>query len=140
MHPVAFDPVDVHVGARLRALRAERGLTQSALGAKAGVTFQQVQKYECGANRVSASRLWALAGALEVDVAYFFAGLAAHERRIEAAAVPGDRQLLELAKVFRRIVRPSLRLEARRLVRALAEADAELQRLDAAAPARAAAE
>jgi transcriptional regulator with XRE-family HTH domain len=66
------DPIDVEIAAKLRALRKERGLSQTALGAAAGVTFQQIQKYETGANRVSASRLYKLAKALDTPVADFF--------------------------------------------------------------------
>ncbi len=70
----APSPVDVHVGARLRE-RKELGLSQIAVGQALGYTFQQVQKYERGTNRVSASALWTLAGLLEVEVGYFFEGL-----------------------------------------------------------------
>lgn len=68
-------PVDIHVGSRLRLARTFRKLSQSALAKSIGVTFQQVQKYETGANRVSASRLVELAAALEIDVAFFFQDL-----------------------------------------------------------------
>jgi transcriptional regulator with XRE-family HTH domain len=70
------DPADVHVGARIAQLRIARGMTQSDLARLAGpLTFQQFQKYESGANRVSASRLLQVAVALGVPVAYFFDGL-----------------------------------------------------------------
>jgi len=69
------DPIDAQVGARLRARRVLLGLSQSALAAKIGVSFQQVQKYERGANRVSASQLWRAADALQVELTYFFQGL-----------------------------------------------------------------
>ncbi len=68
-------PVDVHVGSRLRARRRELEISQSQLAAKAGVTFQQIQKYERGVNRVSASSLWDFSRALGVPVGYFFEGL-----------------------------------------------------------------
>lgn len=67
--------VDKHVGERIRQLRWARGLTQQELAARAGVKFQQVQKYETGMNRVSASRLWMIADALGVEVKDFFDGL-----------------------------------------------------------------
>ena len=74
--PTTADPADVHVGARIAQLRIARGLTQSDLAKRAGgLTFQQFQKYESGANRVSASRLLQVAVALGVPVAYFFEGL-----------------------------------------------------------------
>jgi transcriptional regulator with XRE-family HTH domain len=63
---------DVAVGQRIRALRLQRDMSQTALGERLGVTFQQVQKYEKGANRVGAGRLSEMAEALEVPVSYFF--------------------------------------------------------------------
>lgn len=68
-------PVDVHVGRAVRWRRKLRGLSQQALAERIGLTFQQVQKYETGANRISASALHAIAGALEVPIAFFFDGL-----------------------------------------------------------------
>ena len=65
-------PVDLHVGKRLRQRRRLLGMTQQALANMVNIRFQQVQKYESGANRISASRLWALSKALEVPVEYFF--------------------------------------------------------------------
>ncbi|MDR2416944.1 MAG: helix-turn-helix transcriptional regulator [Holosporales bacterium] len=67
--------VDKHVGARMRVRRSVLGLSQERLGEAVGLTFQQVQKYEHGVNRISASRLLALSRALDVDVSYFFEGL-----------------------------------------------------------------
>ena len=66
------DPIDVAVGARIRLLRKIRGLSQQALAAEAGVTFQQIQKYERGANRVSASMLSRIAKTLDAPIAEFF--------------------------------------------------------------------
>lgn len=71
------DPIDVAVGARIRLLRKVRGLSQQALAQAAGVTFQQIQKYERGANRVSASMLARIAGALDAPVAEMFGETAA---------------------------------------------------------------
>jgi len=68
-------PVDVHVGYRLRTRRAELGISQSALSEKTGVTYQQIQKYERGTNRISASMLFEFAGALSVSIGYFFKDL-----------------------------------------------------------------
>jgi transcriptional regulator with XRE-family HTH domain len=72
---MAADPIDVHVGARIRGLRKQRGLTQTDLANALGVTFQQVQKYERGSNRVSASMMVRAARCLEVAPAYFFEGV-----------------------------------------------------------------
>jgi transcriptional regulator with XRE-family HTH domain len=78
-------PIDVHVGRRLRMLRKARGMSQEALAAEGQITFQQVQKYERGTNRLSASMLWTFAKALEVEPGYFFEGL---ERDRDAVPLP----------------------------------------------------
>jgi len=86
-------PVDVHVGARIRQRRWLIGMSQQALAEHLGVTFQQVQKYEIGANRVSASRLWEIARLLEVPVEAFFEGLVPeHPRPGEAPPNGGARR------------------------------------------------
>src|SRR5579864_7847797 len=69
------DLIDFHLGKRMRRRRRLLGLTQQQLANACGVRFQQIQKYECGANRVSAARLWRIATALDVPVGYFFEGL-----------------------------------------------------------------
>ncbi|MFI4933897.1 MAG: helix-turn-helix domain-containing protein [Caulobacterales bacterium] len=71
------DEIDLHLGKRVRRRRRLLGLTQQQLASACGVRFQQIQKYECGANRISAARLWRLAQALDVPVGYFFDGLGA---------------------------------------------------------------
>src|SRR6266566_4076530 len=68
----APDPVDVHVGQRIKERRTSLGISQEKLAAAIGVTFQQVQKYERAANRIGASRLWYLARTLDVPVPFFF--------------------------------------------------------------------
>jgi len=68
-------PVDSHVGRQIRNRRKLLGMTQQELGHSVGIRFQQIQKYESGANRVSASRLWELSRALGVPVEYFYQGL-----------------------------------------------------------------
>lgn len=70
------DDIDLHLGRRLRRRRRLLGLTQQQLAVQVGIRFQQIQKYECGANRISAARLWQLAEALETPIAYFYDGLA----------------------------------------------------------------
>ena len=72
--------VDLHLGRRLRSRRRLLGLTQQQLAIVVGVRFQQIQKYECGANRISAARLWRLAEVLEVPVGYFYDGLESTSR------------------------------------------------------------
>ena len=69
------DPVDVHVGKRIRERRVSLGLSQANLGDYLGLSFQQFQKYERGANRISASKLWAVSNLFEVSVEWFFEGL-----------------------------------------------------------------
>ena len=68
-------PIDVHVGRRIRERRKALGVSQERLAEELGLTFQQVQKYERGANRVSSSKLWQIAGALHVSLSSFFEGL-----------------------------------------------------------------
>jgi transcriptional regulator with XRE-family HTH domain len=68
--------IDLHLGTRLRRRRRILGLTQQQVAEIVGIRFQQIQKYECGANRISAARLWQLAHALDVPVGYFYDGLA----------------------------------------------------------------
>lgn len=85
--------IDVHLGKRLRRRRRLLGLTQQQLAGACGVRFQQIQKYECGANRISASRLWQLSEALEVPVGYFYDGLAAEVAG--RAALEAPRQTAE---------------------------------------------
>ncbi|WP_273520857.1 helix-turn-helix domain-containing protein [Rhodosalinus sediminis] len=80
-------PVDEHVGKRIRRRRRLLGVTQQQLAERVGIKFQQIQKYETGANRVSASRLWDIADALEVQVSFFFEGLPARDG---AEAESGD--------------------------------------------------
>ncbi|CAN5385733.1 hypothetical protein BH10PSE1_BH10PSE1_30060 [soil metagenome] len=74
-------PVDIHVGLRVKARRVSLGYNQTDLGRALGLTFQQIQKYEKGANRVSASKLWDTAQFLKVDIDYFFIGLPDFESR-----------------------------------------------------------
>ncbi len=71
--------IDLFVGKRLRHRRRLLGLTQQALAEQIGIRFQQIQKYECGANRVSASRLFELSEALSVPVQHFYEGLSEHD-------------------------------------------------------------
>ena len=82
----SMDEIDIHLGRRLRRRRRLLGLTQQELAHACGVRFQQIQKYECAANRMSAARIFQLAQALEVPVAYFYEGLGpqAGARREEA--------------------------------------------------------
>ena len=68
-------PVDLHVGQRVRQRRWLLGMTQQQLAEKVGIKFQQIQKYETGANRISSSRLWDISEVMDVPVNFFFDGL-----------------------------------------------------------------
>jgi transcriptional regulator with XRE-family HTH domain len=98
--------VDVHVGKRIRHRRWMNGTTQQQLAEKVGIKFQQIQKYETGMNRVSASRLWDIAHSLGVPVAFFFEGLDGSQASEAAPGsdMPGDilsdREALELLRSY----------------------------------------
>ncbi|AVW90381.1 helix-turn-helix transcriptional regulator [Celeribacter baekdonensis] len=102
-------PVDVHVGKRIRHRRWMVGMTQQQLAEKVGIKFQQIQKYETGMNRVSASRLWDIAESLGVPVAFFFDGMEAHVRDLTEvpnaqdsvpADILADKEALELVRSY----------------------------------------
>ncbi len=114
--PGGPDPVDVHVGSRIRLRRTLMGMSQTALADSVGLTFQQIQKYEKGGNRVSASRLWQFGQVLDVPVSFFFddmpAGILAERGHPGANGVPNDsaeagimtrRETLELVRAYYRI-------------------------------------
>lgn len=101
-------PVDVHVGKRVRHRRWMVGMTQQQLGDIVGIKFQQIQKYETGMNRISASRLWDIAQALDVSISFFFEGFDGEETAAEAAVVEAsqrgdllaDKEALELVRSY----------------------------------------
>src|SRR5215813_8439636 len=117
------DPRDAEIGQRVRALRLQRGLSQTELGNLISVTFQQVQKYEKGANRISAGRLQRIAEVLGVPVAHFFG---APEQRQGSNGAGRDVELLQtegalrLARAYARIKEPGVRLQLLRLTEAIA--------------------
>lgn len=103
--------VDQHVGEQLRARRVELGMSQTVVANKLGLTFQQVQKYERGYNRVSASRLYDLTEILDVDIAFFFQGF--RDREIPESPDAWTSDVWELIEVFNQFpekIRMSLRL------------------------------
>lgn len=113
--------VDRHVGRRVEARRKELGFNQSELGKALGLTFQQIQKYEKGTNRVSASKLWDMAQFLKVEPAYFFSGLTGVQPGVaESDTVsftddfPVSRQASEIARLA-----PRLSLRQQKMVLAL---------------------
>ncbi len=97
-------PVDVHVGKRVRHRRWMVGMTQQQLAERVGIKFQQIQKYETGMNRISASRLWDISAALGVPVSFFFEGLADSNSVAPETDVPGDiladKEALELVRSY----------------------------------------
>ncbi|AJD54185.1 transcriptional regulator with XRE-family HTH domain [Thalassospira sp. MBR-102] len=127
------NPVDIHVGARVRLRRTLLGMSQEKLGEAIGLTFQQVQKYERGANRVGASRLYDLSRVLEVPVSFFFDDMpdeistkSVHERReMSESPDPFDndpmnrRETLELVRAYYRITDPTQRKRVFELVKSM---------------------
>ena len=95
-------PVDAHVGKRIRHRRWMIGMTQQQLADKVGIKFQQIQKYETGMNRVSASRLWDIADAVGVTIAFFFEGLAEGTQAAQAAGADmmADKEALDLVRSY----------------------------------------
>lgn len=126
-------PIDVHVGSRVRLRRTLLGMSQEKLGSAIGLTFQQVQKYERGANRIGASRLFDLSRVLDVPVAFFFDEMPApgHERHAATGGAEGradaaepdpmaKRETLELVRAYYRIPDAHLRRRLFDLAKALA--------------------
>src|SRR6195952_358760 len=134
----APNPVDLHVGLRIRLRRRELGVSQEKLADSIGLTFQQVQKYERAANRVSASKLWEMARTLKTSIAYFFEGLGDTSRpqTTEAAGPPPAHAFLlspegmELAQAFPRIRRARVRRRILDLVRAMVEDEEDEAKAD----------
>lgn len=132
--PRAANPVDVHVGARVRIRRQVLKMSQERLGDQLGVTFQQVQKYERGSNRIGASRLWRLAQVLDVPVSYFFEGLSDD---IESGEFTENEQMpivydfinstdgVALAKAVTKIENKAVRRQILELARSLAKDSSE---------------
>ena len=138
-------PIDVHVGSRIRLRRTLMGMSQERLGEAIGLTFQQVQKYERGVNRVGASRLFDLSKVLDVPVSFFFDdipgepaegagavvgarqswGFAEKQEGFGAAGSPADdmlhrRETLELVRAYYRITEPAVRKRVFDLIKSLA--------------------
>ncbi len=130
-------PIDIHVGARLRLRRNLFGISQTDLGKALGVTFQQVQKYEKGTNRISASRLFNLSRVLDVPISFFFEDLSPaaagggrrRTRRLSeapAAVLEPDSlskpETVELIRAYYRVTDPELRKRVLDLLKALGKA------------------
>jgi transcriptional regulator with XRE-family HTH domain len=133
-------PIDVHVGSRIRLRRTLMGMSQERLGDSLGLTFQQVQKYERGVNRVGASRLYDLSRVLDVPISFFFDdmpenrgqatnGVAGFAERPEGYGAPADdplakRETLELVRAYYRITDPAVRKRVFDLIKSMGPPDA----------------
>ena len=124
------NPTDIHVGGRIRMRRNILGMSQEKLGESLGITFQQIQKYEKGTNRVGASRLQAIASILDVPVAFFFAEVPGRDSALDGLSESdGSRFVidfvnsgegLQLNRAFARIADAKVRRKVVELVKALA--------------------
>ncbi len=112
-------PVDVHVGRQLRIRRLSLGLSQTEVAKRLGLTFQQIQKNEKGANRIGAGRLYDLAEILDVPVSYFYDGLGERPR---APTGTLSAEVLATAALLERVSDPAVRRKLRALIRSLAGA------------------
>jgi transcriptional regulator with XRE-family HTH domain len=134
------NPIDVHVGSRVRLRRMLIGMSQEKLGELLGLTFQQVQKYEKGTNRIGASRLYQIAQFLGVPVQFFFEDLTEDMAKARTGDVPGfgerdnapyvmdfvsSAEGLELNRSYSRIADPRVRKRILELVRCLAQEPSE---------------
>ncbi len=137
--PGVPNPVDIHVGSRVRLRRTLLGLSQEKLGDAVGLTFQQIQKYERGANRIGASRLFQLSRILDVPISFFFEDMPAGLRTAEGQVAVGlrerdqktlepdplaRRETLELVRAYYRIASPRVRKRLFELTKSLANAAA----------------
>lgn len=124
------DPVDIHVGARVRLRRTLLGMSQEKLGKALGLTFQQVQKYERGANRIGSSRLYQLSKILDVPVSFFFdemtpdatrkaEGMAEGSKQVFEVDKLSRRETLELVRAYYKIIDPSVRKRIFEMVKAI---------------------
>lgn len=136
--PGVPNPIDIHVGSRVRLRRTLLGLSQEKLGEAVGLTFQQIQKYERGANRIGASRLFEFSRILDVPVSFFFDDMANALPTRDADAMIGladqpasvlepdpltKRETLELVRAYYRIHDPLVRKRLFELTKSLGNAD-----------------
>ena len=125
------NPIDIYVGNRIRLRRTLLGLSQEKLAEMLGITFQQVQKYEKGMNRIGASRLWDMSNILDVPVSFFFSGLTKEETDKSPAALNGlkiekeqadasdpltDNGTIEMITAFNKIKNPELKEGLRKAI------------------------
>ena len=135
--PGVPNPVDIHVGGRVRQRRTLLGLSQEKLGDAVGLTFQQIQKYERGANRIGASRLFQLSRILDVPISFFFEDIPVNLRTAEGQVTIGlrereqitlepdplaRRETLEMVRAYYRISNPKVRKRLFELTKSMANA------------------
>lgn len=135
MPPGVPHPVDIHVGSRVRLRRTMLGMSQEKLGEAVGLTFQQIQKYERGANRIGSSRIYQFSRILDVPVSFFFEDMPAEALKAPGVAVKGlsdtqqapmdddpmsKRETLELIRAYYRISDPRVRKRLYDLLRSMA--------------------
>ena len=128
-------PVDIHVGKRLRARRTILGMSQEDIGDSVGITFQQVQKYERGLNRIGSSRLYEFSCLLGVGISYFFEDLDESSSRKNSSLADGDflfehekfnnKELMALVKAYQSIADIKLRKKVLSLVKAIAASESD---------------
>jgi len=134
MRSAKVESIDAHVGKRLRQRRIELGMSQQKLSGVTGVSYQQIQKYERGTNRIGASMLWLLSDVLNILPAYFFEGLSRKARGSGAllglaeqekagydADTLSDRETMELVKAYSAVLDPQVRKGVRQMLGALAK-------------------
>lgn len=129
------NPIDIHVGGRIRLRRNMLGMSQERLGESLGITFQQIQKYEKGTNRVGASRLQAISSVLNVPVSFFFedapgsvsptTGMAEENDASYVVDFLNSTEGLQLNRSFVKIADPKVRRRIVELVKSLAETGAD---------------
>ena len=138
-NPRGASSIDAHVGLRVRQRRTLMGLSQTQLGESLGLTFQQVQKYERGFNRIGASRLFELSRVLGVPITYFFEGLGPETEAIpfsrtgQPVVAPdpmNKRETLELVRAYYRIEDVALRRRLMELIRQIAGASDAIEDFD----------
>lgn len=117
-----LNEIDMSIGKRLRACRLMHGLTQHEIAEKAGITFQQIQKYERGLNRISGSRIYQLCMALDIDPNYLFEDFSqtSKSQLLDQDELTDDKQIISLVKSYNKIKSPELKATVREIAQILA--------------------
>ena len=118
----SINPIDVHLGRRLRQARSAIGLTQQQFADRLGVSVQQLQKYERGSNRISASRLYQMSHVLDVSIPWFFEGLAgAEHENPNSAPLRDDADIVRFVQAVQKIPKGARRRQLQQLALVLAD-------------------